>query len=417
MNLLQMSVSAGILIIAIIVVRALAINRLPKQTFLALWWLALIRLLLPFSFPSPFSVYSLADRTGMSKQMTNTPIVNILPFTTPQIAGDVSGNVPNTIPVSLWSLVWIVGVVLCVSYFAVSYFKYRREFIGSLLVENSFVAEWLKSHKLKRQIEVRQSSRIKAPLTYGILHPVILMPKRTDWTDTKKLQYVLQHEYVHIRRFDAVTKILLTGALCVHWFNPLVWAMFILANRDLELSCDEAVVRSFGETIKSAYAMALISLEEQKSSCAPFCSNFSKNAIEERITSIMKIKKVSLFGVVLAFVLVSILTIGVMAAPAANAQTDTTPPTVKANNSFPQLPFSTTDKDNIATGQKVEEKQTPQQELTEYTKTYVYNDEAVILPMGDTPISVKHSDKDKFTEQEWNDILAKIENGEIMWED
>lgn len=171
-------------------------------------------------------------------------------------------------------------------------------------MENDFIKSWLNTHQQKRPISIRQSSRFSAPLTYSVFRPVILMPTSTDWENTKALQYVLAHEYVHIRRFDSITKLVLIAALCVHWFNPLVWVMYILANWDIELSCDEAVVRLFGETTKAAYARALISMEEIRSGLTPLCNNFSKNAIEERITAIMKIKKASIFSLVLAVALV-----------------------------------------------------------------------------------------------------------------
>ena len=109
-----------------------------------------------------------------------------------------------------------------------------------------------------RAIRIRRSDRISAPLTYGILKPVILMPKETDWKNRQQLQYVFLHEYMHICRLDIVWKLIAALALCIHWFNPLVWIMYILFNRDIELSCDESVVRRFGETYKSAYARALV---------------------------------------------------------------------------------------------------------------------------------------------------------------
>ena len=110
-----------------------------------------------------------------------------------------------------------------------------------------------------------------------------------DWKNEKQLQYVLSHEYVHIYRYDAVTKLIVTLALCIHWFNPFVWVMYILFNRDIELACDESVIRQFGEKSKSAYSLMLINMEATKSGLLPFCNNFSKNAIEERITAVMKI--------------------------------------------------------------------------------------------------------------------------------
>ena len=108
-----------------------------------------------------------------------------------------------------------------------------------------------------------------------------------DWKNEKQLQYVLSHEYVHIYRYDTVTKLIATLALCIHWFNPFVWVMYILFNRDIELACDESVIRQFGEKSKSAYSLMLINMEATKSGLLPFCNSFSKNAIEERITAII----------------------------------------------------------------------------------------------------------------------------------
>lgn len=188
----------------------------------------------------------------------------------------------------------------------------------SFPVENEFVRQWLAEHPLRRKITIRQSGAVRSPLTFGILHPVILMPKKTNWEDGDALRYVLAHEFVHIRRFDAVTKLLLTVAVCLHWFNPLVWTMYTLANRDIELSCDEAVIRQFGRDTRAAYAMTLIRMEEVNSGFAPLGSYFSKNPMEERITAIMKMKKTTLTTLALAAVLVS----GTATAFAASAPVD-----------------------------------------------------------------------------------------------
>jgi beta-lactamase regulating signal transducer with metallopeptidase domain len=114
---------------------------------------------------------------------------------------------------------------------------------------------------------------IAVPLTYGIWRPVILLPKIISSKDEWRLKYILAHELVHIKRFDTLRKWLLAAALCIHWFNPLVWAMYVLANRDIELACDEAVVRAFGQTSRSQYALALIGMEEAKIGLAPLASN------------------------------------------------------------------------------------------------------------------------------------------------
>ena len=313
MSLLQMSFTGGILILAVIVIRALAINMLPKKAFNALWWISVVRLMIPFSIPSAFSVYSLM---GSHAPGNGSQAIRVLPIGASGQAASMPDSITNA--VSTWTVVWAAGVLVCAVFFSLAYWKCRKEFQTSIPVGNDFTENWLSVHQQGRRISIRQSGRFSAPLTYGVLHPVILMPTSTKWENTDSLAYVLAHEYVHIRRFDSIRKLVLIVVLCVHWFNPLVWVMYILANRDIELSCDEAVVRFFGENTKAAYARALISMEETRSGLTPLCSSFSKNAIEERITAIMKIKKTTVFSLVLAgFIVVGTAT---AFASSANAQ-------------------------------------------------------------------------------------------------
>ena len=313
MSLLQMSFTGGILILAVIVIRALAINMLPKKAFNALWWISVVRLMIPFSIPSAFSVYSLM---GSHAPGNGSQAIRVLPIGASGQAASMPDSITNA--VSTWTIVWAAGVLVCAVFFSLAYWKCWKEFQTSLPVGNDFTENWLCVHQQRRRISIRQSGRFSAPLTYGVLHPVILMPTSTKWENTDSLAYVLAHEYVHIRRFDSIRKLVLIVVLCVHWFNPLVWVMYILANRDIELSCDEAVVRFFGENTKAAYARALISMEETRSGLTPLCSSFSKNAIEERITAIMKIKKTTVFSLVLAgFIVVGTAT---AFATSANAQ-------------------------------------------------------------------------------------------------
>ncbi len=313
MSLLQMSFSGAVMILAVVVIRALALHKLPKKTFLGLWGVVLVRLMVPYSVPSAFSVYSLAGRlistTPEAKDIPAAPVIPVLPprSTIPETAA--FAPEPGISAFDPWAAVWLIGMLGCGIFFAAAYFKCRREFRSSLPVGNDYAGSWLQAHRLRRPVTIRQSDKISAPLTYGIFRPVILMPKITDWADEETLAYVLEHEYVHIRRFDAVTKLTLTCALCIHWFNPMVWILYVLANRDIELSCDEAVIRGFGENTKSAYAMTLIHMEETRSGLSPLCNNFSKNAIEERIVAIMKIKKPSLAALFVAIGLIAGVTV------------------------------------------------------------------------------------------------------------
>lgn len=330
MNLLQMSLSGGIMILAIIIIRVLTINKLPKKVFLILWGIALLRLVLPFSFSSVFSIYSLmpqssytsefmsglpailsADRSSVSVSIEHPKEIPAAPaaIQTDERAdqlNDLKTDVPSesSISLSLWTFIWITGMILLAGFFIFSYFKCYREFQMSFPVDNEISRKWLTAHQLRRPISIRQSGCIGTPLTYGIFHPVILMPGNTDWNDEKTLPYVLEHEFVHIERLDMITKLIFTAVLCIHWFNPVIYAMYILANRDLELSCDETVIRRFGEDKKSAYAKALLNMEERKSGMIPLYNSFSKNAIEERITAAMKIRKRSIFTLLIAAILI-----------------------------------------------------------------------------------------------------------------
>ncbi len=331
MTLLQMSVSGAVMILVIVVIRALLLHKLPKKAFLFLWGVVLVRLLIPYTLPCPFSAYSLLSEIGAPEisqaagnitapptgNATLPPLTDIAPGNPAPFQPDLSTDsapapeVPpeNGLPFDIGTAVWIAGMAACAVFFAVSYIKCRIRFRESLPAESPRISEWLSEHRLRRRISVRQSDRIAAPLTYGVFRPVILLPKNYEKIDPDDLRFVLAHEYVHIRRFDAVFKILLTAAVCVHWFNPLVWAMYVIANKDIEISCDEAVITTLGETEKKNYAMTLIRMEEIKSGFTPLISSFGKNAIKERIVTIMKFKKTTaLTAAAAAFLAVGITT-------------------------------------------------------------------------------------------------------------
>lgn len=310
MSLLKMSSSAGVLILVIVIFHALLLHKLPKKTFLVLWEVVLCRLLIPFTIPSRLSIYSAANILKNRFYQWDLPLTGII---VPPDKTAISENI-SALPEAAYTtifpvtVIWLMGLTACFLFFLITHFRCRREYKTALPIENVFVKLWKQEHPTWRNIQIRQSDRIAVPLTYGIFRPVILLPKETDWTEKTRLSYILMHEFVHIRRFDTLRKLLLVTALCVHWFNPLVWLMYILANQDIELSCDEAVVKTFGGNMKSAYALTLIGLVEKQSPFMPFVNNFSRNAIEERIVAIMKMKKTSLGGIILAFALITGIT-------------------------------------------------------------------------------------------------------------
>lgn len=346
MNLLQMSFSGAVLILAVVVLRAVALNRLPKRFFLLLWELVLFRLLIPFSIPSAFSVYFLSEHgtpaNNPAAPVAGTPLSPPAPampsgglHITAESTGLSAGSLSS---VSVWYMVWAVGMILCAAFFVISYLRCRLEFQTSLPVQNAFVEQWRKDHALKRTIAVRSSDKICAPLTYGIFRPVILMPKKTDWENKTESEYILSHEYMHIRHCDALLKLIMLTALCIHWLNPFVWVMYFLINQDIELACDERVIRFFGESSKADYARILIHMEAKQSGLEPFCSHFSKNALEERITAIMKKKKLSFAAILIAIIFISgVAVVFATSAPDHTEESVTVPNTAFSEEEYAKL--------------------------------------------------------------------------------
>ena len=322
MTLPQMSISATILIIIITVLRAILIHKLPKKTLMFLWGLALFRLLIPISIPSVFSVYSLIPQNNTS--YVSEPINDLPRFfvTSDMVSENITNNVDAqgiyNVSISLWTVLWMIGFSLCVLYFLIAYHRGIKKFKNALPLETTFIKEWKEKHPLKRTLLIQSSDQVFSPLSYGIFKPVILLPSTLDFENTEVLNYIMTHEYVHIKHFDILTKMLMILTLSIHWFNPMVWVMYLLLNRDIELVCDETVVKLFGEKNKKSYAHILIDMEIQKSGLMPLCNSFSKNSIEERIGAIMKMKKMTIFSSVLA----GLLVVGVTMAFATSGQTE-----------------------------------------------------------------------------------------------
>lgn len=328
MTILQMSLSGAVLIAVILLLRRVLLYRLPKWTFLLLWGVALCRLLLPFTVPSPVSVYTGAAQFVQTLQQEEIPASPPAEAPDPAVTVPVPGPVtsPGTFredgqapaatvpagpaeaaaPASLppFTAVHRTGAVLCALFFAAAYLWNLYRFRGAVPAEGAFVRRWRQARPALIPIRIRTSAAISAPLSYGLLRPTVLLPAGTDWQDEEQLTYILTHEYIHIRRGDLFWKLLLAGALCLHWFDPLVWAMYFCASRDLELACDEAVVRALGLGIRKNYACALLQAAAEPAS--PLCTAYKgKHAMEERITAIMKTKKQTAAALTAALLLVA----------------------------------------------------------------------------------------------------------------
>ncbi len=149
MDLLQMSVHGAVMILVVVVLRAWLKNRLPKKTFLALWAVVLLRLLLPFSLPSPFSVYSLVGGNLPAAQaLGQASPSGGMPALSPAELSPTATAQPSSFPLSLFQIIWAAGFVLCLLFFAIIYFRCRREFRESLPVQTPVLTQWISSQKL-----------------------------------------------------------------------------------------------------------------------------------------------------------------------------------------------------------------------------------------------------------------------------
>lgn len=326
MTVLEMSLGGGVMIAVILALRRALACRVPRWTFLLLWGAVLCRLLVPFSLPSQFSVYTgaawLAEAVRPVEEIP-APAPVPVPVPAPDLPVIVWDDSPGTFredswtppaapvpseperePLSPVTAAYLTGAALCGLFFGAAYLWSLRRFWDAVPAESDFIRRWREEHPTLFPVQIKVSGAVDAPLAYGLLRPVVLLPEHTDWSGEDQLTCILTHEYVHIRRGDLLWKLLLTAAVCVHWCNPLVWAMYFQANRDLELACDERVVRILGLENRKDYAYSLLNAAESRS--FPLCTTYAtKNHMEERIRAVMKMKKRSFAAVLAALLLVT----------------------------------------------------------------------------------------------------------------
>lgn len=314
LTVLGMSGTSSVVILVLLLAR-LALRKAPKAFSYALWTVALFRLLCPFSIESAFSLapkiqvqsrgdwsdYPMVVVDMSSREVTIT--VDDAPAAFPETPGSgapaASGAPALTQPgapvmaanaaLGRWSvagIVWLAGIGLLTGYSLLSLLKLRRRLAGSV--------------PLAGEKNVRLADHIPSPFVLGLVRPNIYLP--SDLPECER-DYILLHERTHIRRFDHVTRALAWLALTVHWFNPLVWLSFYLAGKDMEMSCDEAVLRKMGREIRADYSSSLLRLSSGgKLPAGPLA--FGGGSLRSRIKNVLGYKKPALWAVGLALIAV-----------------------------------------------------------------------------------------------------------------
>lgn len=294
MTLIQMSITAGVLILLIIIVRTLTLQKMPKLIFVLLWDIVLLRLFLPVNIEIPINIMEAVPVTQTEIEAEPSLYHEVLQ--TPFLTASTSVAEHQTVtifefPFSPLSVVWFTGFLLCTLYFLV---KYQKEYkvLSEALPVTAEKTAWLDPHDKEKNIKVLESEKLLSPITFGIFRAKIIVPKMMDFTNKEALHFIFLHEFTHIKRKDNLIKLISVFAVCIHWFNPLVWVMYFLLGRDIEIACDEKVVSTLTEKEKVSYASTLISFADKRSLLVS-SNSFSKNPLYERIESIMKYKKIT----------------------------------------------------------------------------------------------------------------------------
>lgn len=305
LTVLGMSVVASIVILVVIFVR-LPLKKAPKVFSYALWVVVLFRLLCPFSFESVLSLIPEGTR-GIPQSIALKEYKNVTVWSAADAAEWAGGDVLNGgigtvyVPMNsqetgtnevvdaryhqVWLLfggcLWLAGITAMVIYSVVSYLKQRRKLIGAApLRDNIYLAD-----------------HITSPFVMGLFRPKIYLPSSLAGGEQ---EYIILHEEHHIRRLDHVIKALAFIALCVHWFNPLVWVAFVLSAKDMEMSCDEAVVKKLGVGVRADYSASLLSLATGRRIIAGTPLAFGEGDTTGRIKNLAKWKKPALWVLVAA---------------------------------------------------------------------------------------------------------------------
>ncbi len=303
-----MTLSGGILILLVLLIRVIFLNHLPKTAFIVMWAVVLFRLLVPVSF------VELLSPTGAEATISENVVIaeeaeissNITTVKETYTFEDVVATAEASHQANVLRIIWLTGVILCAIILATLYILNIRRFQRSENLETDFISSFQSSNKLRRTVTVKLSDKTTTPLTYGIIHPVILLPMGMDLSDQKQLKYVLMHEYIHIRKLDNLLKGISSVAVCIHWFNPLVWVMNKFLSRDIELRCDETLLKQCDTDCRADYALTLIDLEDKRRGYA-FCTAFAKEPAEERVRAIMKFKPASVCSIAIAVVLIIVI--------------------------------------------------------------------------------------------------------------
>lgn len=292
LKIINMSISASWLIFAVLILR-LVLKKAPKWVNVLLWGIVAIRLICPFSFESALSLIPSAET--FPKKIISGPSFDVQSGITPvdnrinDYLGDryfegvtVPANNGNTI-MTILTIVWTIGILLLVAYTVISYWRLHREIDTAVRYKDN----------------IFQSENVSSPFVLGLIKPRIYLPFKLDGQD---MEHVVAHEQAHIRRKDHWWKPLGFLLLTIHWFNPLMWLAYVLLCRDIELACDEKVIKGLSNEQRADYTQALVACSVNRRMIAACPLAFGEVGVKERVKSVMNYKKPAFWVIIIAVI-------------------------------------------------------------------------------------------------------------------
>lgn len=349
LTVLNMSLTAGLAALIIIILRASLGKVLPRTFSYALWAIVLYRMVCPISFPSIFSmlgsIKSGIDMNAVSltealnfkalsghreQELVLTP--NLLQEAPIETTGEfvptqvVAAPVPTDYFTVAVIILWILGILALLIFNAVHYRRLCKSMSTSTFFDDQqLVKECKAATRMHRRVDVYESDKVESPFVYGIFRPRVMLPASAahslDGQEREQIRHILLHEFYHIKRFDYLVKPLAFLGLCVHWFNPALWVSFRLFDKDMEMSCDEGAVKALTEGTGEDYAATLLNMASNRGGIGKSCAlAFRETNAGERVKHIVKYKKPGLAAGAISVILIIICAVGLLSNPASLAE-------------------------------------------------------------------------------------------------
>ena len=292
LKIVNMSISASWLVVAVLILR-LVLKKAPKWVNVLLWGIVAVRLICPFSFESALSLIPSAET--FPEKIISGPSFDVQTGITPidnrinDYLGDryfegvtVPTNNGNNV-MTILTIVWIIGILLLAAYTIISYQRLNRKVDTAVHYKDN----------------IFQSENVSSPFVLGIINPRIYLPFSMNEQD---MEHVVAHEQAHIRRKDHWWKPLGFLLLTIHWFNPLMWLAYVLLCRDIELACDEKVIKGLGNEQRADYTQALVACSVNRRMIAACPLAFGEVGVKERVKSVMNYKKPAFWVIIIAVI-------------------------------------------------------------------------------------------------------------------